>query len=89
MKRRPTLLSQAVGLSCYRPFDYLVNPKGVALLPFPSDASVANADIPESLSLQLPVVRPRREGLDGEHLRPVVEAFGVSGAGPAVSDPDH
>lgn len=69
--------------------NYLVNPKGVALFPFSPDTSVAKADIPESLSLQLPVVRPRGEGLDSEDLRPVVEPFRVSGAGQAVSDPDH
>lgn len=68
---------------------YLVNPKGVALFPFPSDAPVANADVPEALSLQLPVVCPRGEGLDGEDLRPVVESFGVSGVGQALFDPRH
>lgn len=61
-------------------FTYLVDPEGIALLPLPPDASVADADIPESLSLQLPVVGPRGEGLDGEDLGPVVKAFRVSGA---------
>lgn len=69
--------------------DYLVNPEGVALFPFPSNASVANSDIPEALSLQLPVVCPRSEGLDGEDLRPVVESFRVSGVGQALFDPLH
>lgn len=65
----------------------LVDPKGVALFPLPANSSVADADIPESLSLQLPVVSPRREGLDREDLRPVVETFGVSSAGQAVFNP--
>lgn len=65
----------------------LVDPKGVALLPLPANSSVADADIPESLSLQLPVVSPGGEGLDREDLRPVVETFGVSGAGQAAFHP--
>lgn len=67
--------------------NYLVNPEGVALFPFPPNASVANTDIPEALSLQLPVVCPRGKGLDGEDLRPVVESFRVGGAGQALWDP--
>lgn len=68
---------------------YLVHPEGVSLFPFPSHAPVANADIPEALGLQLPVVRPRGEGLYGEDLRPVVESFRVSGPGQALFDPHH
>lgn len=68
---------------------YLIDPKGVALFPLPSNTSIADADIPESLSLQLPVVRPRGEDLDGEDLWPVVEAFGVRGAGLAAFNPGH
>lgn len=68
---------------------YLVDPEGVALFPLPSNATVANTDIPEALSLQLPVVCPRSEGLDGEDLRPVVESFRVSGVGQALFDPHH
>lgn len=68
---------------------YLVDPKGVALFPLPSDTPVAHTNIPESLSLQLPVVSPGGEGLDGEDLRPVVETFEVSGAGQAALNPRH
>lgn len=63
---------------------YLVVPKCIAFIALPSNTSVADAHIPESLGFQLPVVSPRGEGLDGEDLRPVVETFGMSSARQAV-----
>lgn len=77
------------GLSYRRWSIYLIDPKSIALFPLSSNTSVADANIPESLSLQLPVVSPGGEGLDSEDLRPVVETFGVSGAGQAVSYSRH
>lgn len=66
---------------------YLVVPEGVAFFPLPTDSSVADADVPESLSLQFPVVGARGEGLNSEDLRPVVKPFCVSDAGPAGFNP--
>lgn len=68
---------------------YLVVPKGVALFPLSSNTSIADTDVPESLSLQLPVVSPRGEALGSQDLWPVVETLGVGSTRQAGFDPLH
>lgn len=66
---------------------HLVIAKGCAQFAFSLDDWVGHCNVPEALSLQLPVVRSWGERLQGQHLRPVVEAVGVGGPQPAGFNP--
>lgn len=68
---------------------YLIVPKGVFVLPLSPNAPVADTNIPESFSLQLPAVCTRREGLDDEDLRPMVKTFRTGHVGQTTFDPGH